>query len=600
MKRLTKMLSLVICLIISLSTVLAATGCGPEEANWDMTKVNLRVQVYDGGYGNDWLYACKEDFEKKYAETTFGDLKGVDVHITTDRTLGTAIKDQYAVLEQDMMFCPTVHDYVGLAKNGYLLDLTDIFTDVPQENIGTGKTNKSIKDNLEPEVERFLAVQDASGTDRYYGLPCQGEGNGFNYDVDMFFNYGFYYKDGHDHSTKASNFITPIEYDDQDVADNGGEYVTLTDVGGGTMKYVTVKGDTLSTGPDGKYGTNDDGEPEYYSDFLNLCHYMQIDSGYGIKPCIWMSGAEAYVYSIAGLLAKDYSGYDEACVTRDFEGGTIKYITEWNGDGTPKSFATYDMDQPNADKAMVFKSAGYYYGVSLIASILKNNYYSSKVTGETSHIDAQYALLLSSMRNTDNDDRVAFLLDGAYWEHEALQNGLFDSAVDKTGDDYFKYENRRFRTLACPKVDGQELGRATVGGTGGTYALVLKKVEEDPQVEQVAKLFYQFVFSDVGNAYYTQYTSLCRCLDYPIDRDKLSYFGGQVYDLYHSENTDVVQGLTRTDFVQENVDMLQSYYCIKYKGSNYDRQILEPLMNQGCTAKDYYEGLYTRQKQRLG
>ena len=583
-KNFKRLLSVVMCLAISLTTVFTAVGCGPEEEVFDTTKVNIRVTAYDGGYGMDWLEATANYFMDKYKDTKFGDLTGVDIRITKDRTLGNSFVSSYAVLDQDIYFVPG-GDYYEFVRNEILMDVTDIFTTVPEENKLEGGTNKSIVDNMNADVREYLGVEKEDGL-HYYAMPAQGSGFGFNYDVDMFFNEGLYFKDGHGKGGKAADFIKPIHWDD---AVNG-EYVSLNADG----KYETVLGDVLSTGPDGVYGTSDDGEPEYYSDFLDLCKYMKLNKG--INPCTWMKGAEAYVYDVATQLMYDHIGADQVVAFRDGE-GKIDIVTGFNGD--IPTVQEYDLSAPGANKIMMYKNDGMYWASYLIGKIFQNNYYSNRVTSEYTHLDAQYDLLLSSKRNTNNANRVAFLLDGCYWEHEAMQNGLFDDAVEKTADDYFKYENRKFKLLANPKVDGTELGKPTVGGVGANYGVILKKVEEDPVKAQVAKMFFQCLFSDRGNSDYTEKTSLCRPMQFPINEEGLTYYGKIMRELY-TEKADVVAALTKSAWTAEHSSAKASTWCTTYQGKDYDRQIIELFLNQKSPIKAYFEGIYTRQAKRFG
>ena len=585
-KNFKRLLSVAMCLLLSLSTVFTAVGCGPEEEIIDTTKVNIYVTAYDGGYGIDWLEKTADYFMDKYKDTQFGELKGVDIHITKDRSLGNSFVANYAILDQDIYFVPG-GDYFEITDAGCLLDVTDIFTEIPEENKLPGGTNKSIVDNMNPEVRDYLGI-DKNGTKHYYAMPAQGTGFGFNYDVDMFFNYGLYYVDGHTQSSDASEFITPIHWDD---VNDKGEYTFINADG----KTETVLGDVLSTGPDGEYGTSDDGEPEYYTDFLNLCLYMKTEKT--IHPCTFMKGSEAYVYDTASQLMYDHLGPEYAAAYRDGE-GKISNVVGFNGD--QPIVEEYDLSAPGADKVRLFKNDGMYWATYLIGKIFENKYYSNKITSEYTHLDAQYDLLLSSKRNTNNSNRVAFLLDGAYWEHEAMQNGLYNDAVDRTGDDYFKYENRKFKLLANPKVDGTELGKPCVSGVGANYGVVLDKVREKGDVHtQVVKMFFQTIFSDVGNMYYTEKTSLCRPMSFPIDEEGMTYYGKIIRELY-TVKADVVNNLTKAKWNNEYNSLLASRWCTSYQGKDYDRQIIELFLNQGCPIKDYFNGIYTRQVKRFG
>ena len=584
-----KVLSVALCLVVSLTSAVSAVGCGPREEVYDETKVNLQVVAYDGGYGMDWIEEPAKRFIEKYRDTKFGDKVGVDIHVSVERIMGTQFIHNYGTLDKDMYFIPG-GNYEDFVEAGVLMDLTDVMTEVPEYNTKPGGTNKSIADNLYDDIEQYLNIDN-----HYYGIPSHGSGFGFNYDVDMFFNEGLYFKDGYTLAGpySLSAFINPIHWEDPAVTANNGKYIASRVRDEGT--YL-VNGQKLSIGPDGVYGTQDDGEPAYYTDFLNLCRYMKMVKG--INPVTFMHGAELYVYSTADSLAIDHMGPVNAVANRDFE-GTIDIVTGWNGN-TP-IVEPYTIDTTNAaSRINVFKNDGYYWASYLIHQLFANQYYISKVTQEYTHLDAQYDLILSSSRNIGNNDRVGFLMDGAYWEHESLQNNLFKDAVDYTGDEYFAYENRSFKLLASPKVDGTELRKETLMGAGGTYGVILDKVEDKgPEVVEVAKLFYQYLFSDEGNQIYTEKTSLCRSMYFPTDMETMTPYGQALAELYNG-GANVINSMTDKDWVRLNEKVTGSKWSIVYEDVDYDRIMIDVFLNKkNITARDYFEGIYNRQIKKV-
>ena len=74
-------------LMLGFGTVMT-TGCGPtdEGPNVDDTKTQLYVGVYDGGFGESFLYDFKARFEEEYKDYQFSDgTVGVQVMIRSEK-----------------------------------------------------------------------------------------------------------------------------------------------------------------------------------------------------------------------------------------------------------------------------------------------------------------------------------------------------------------------------------------------------------------------------------------------------------------------------------------------------------------------------------
>ena len=61
-----KVLRKVVCSALVAASILGVSGCGQHGQQVNKDKTQLYVGLYNGGWGNDWLYKAKEGFEKKF------------------------------------------------------------------------------------------------------------------------------------------------------------------------------------------------------------------------------------------------------------------------------------------------------------------------------------------------------------------------------------------------------------------------------------------------------------------------------------------------------------------------------------------------------
>ena len=118
-----KVLSVFIAILCMLTCFTACDRQGT--GGGDGTKTELHVYGYNGGVGNEWLYAMESSFEQKYAETEFepgSGKKGVDVVISKGLdTMTTNIPQQ----KYNIVFTEQAYPFT-LSASGNLLPITDM------------------------------------------------------------------------------------------------------------------------------------------------------------------------------------------------------------------------------------------------------------------------------------------------------------------------------------------------------------------------------------------------------------------------------------------------------------------------------------------
>lgn len=519
--------------------MLVAVGCGAEDAGIDKTKTQLYVSNYDGGYGTEWLYAVKDRFEAEYAGTSFENGKtGVQivVHADKDGYYGKGLLDKMGTTGDEVFFSEgiTFNDYVS---KGYMLDISDIVT-------GENSDGKTIESKMSEEQKSALKIGGS-----YYCIPHYAAFTGINYDIDLFNNKSLYYaKNG-----------APSET----------EYT-------GTVDYTDLDGER-SAGPDGEYGTYDDGLPATYDEFFALCGYMK--NTYSITPFCWTGQYHAtYTRWILAALAADYEGKEQMRLNYDFR-GTAKNLVTVSGssivfDATPTQIQ-------NSNGYEMYRSAGRYYALKFFENILDNNYYEQSSMGlSTSAISAQSNYLRSRQKN----EPIAMLLEGIWWENEATPT--FTEMAERYTEDW-SMANRRFGIMPLPKVSADKIGeKPTLLDNNDSYAFIRKNI--DSSKVELAKLFLKYCNTDASLQEFTTIVGLPKALNYDMGSNVKwkSAYSENVWDLYKS--ADKVYPISQNPLYLSS----QSAF-IYYTTFNTDKKTSAiDALYDGDSAEEHFKGIY--------
>lgn len=196
----SKILSLILAVMLSVFAAFSMAACGSSgggssaggNEELDTKKTQLYVRNYQGGFGNKWLYNGKAKLEEKYANVELEPgKKGVQVLITDIKTTPEVSNIKNDVYE--VYFVEKVN-YLYLQKQGVVEDITDIVT---KTNPYDGKT---VLSKMTDEQQNYYAI-DENGTDKYYALPHYFASVGIVYDMDLFNERGYYFKEGYEKET---------------------------------------------------------------------------------------------------------------------------------------------------------------------------------------------------------------------------------------------------------------------------------------------------------------------------------------------------------------------------------------------------------------
>ena len=506
MKKLTSMLLVIVFL---LSTMFLMVACKPDDSSIDgpggtpdvdvpdktdrtpdLSKTQLAVSNYNGGYGEDWLYVLRDRFEAAYANTSFEEGKmGIElvIHSDKDGYYGIELYNKMGITTDEVFFAESIY-YMDFVSAGYVMDISDIVTAVNSDG-------KTIESKLDSHYASFLA-----NDGNYYALPHYASFSGITYDIDLFDSKKLYFaKNG---APSESGYT-------------------------GTVAYTNLAGER-SAGPDGAYGTDDDGLPATYDEFFVLCGYMKTR---GITPIAWNGQYNTtYTKHFLAALTADYEGAEQTLLNYTFDGTATNLGTISGGSFVKDSTPTTITGQNGYE---MYRTAGRYYALSFLEQILDGSYYADcGFDGGASHSSTQTDYLRSSQKG----EPIAMLVEGVWWENEAKDT--FTMMESRYGEEYAR-SNRRLGFMAFPKATVDKVGEpVTLLDANYSLAFISSKIPESKV--NAAKTFLQFCYTDESLQEFTRVTGLPKALNYemPADTQFKSTFSKQVWNLYH--NADVV------------------------------------------------------------
>lgn len=492
-----------ICSVLSLAFAMPLAACNTGGDAIDVSKTQLYISNYDGGFGSQWLENIADRFEEQYAETCFEpgvmvngkEKKGVEVKIRPNRdTVATVIEGS-----TEQIFFALDMPINDLASSGKILPITDIVREETLEDVSAQKESVTIESKMDPAMQSALTAIEGD----YYALPHFMTTLGITYDAEVFAREGFYFEDEGDGSS------------------------SYTESGEGLRQYAFTQDIKDATvGPNGVRGDYDDGLPSDYEEFKALVR--EIYSA-GIAPFIWSGNYSWYTNFIGFAVWSAYAGKDQSMLEYNFGTGSeepviLDYVTGIDSSGAPV-IAQAEITPENA--YLSWQSAARFYAMEMEEFVLSNtNYLSKQYSGTSSHTDTQLDYVMSDLeRNTEDGQTIAMLVEGSWWYNEAQEEEIFTMSEAEYGNDAL---NRDFRYMPMPwKADGgvkEDEGRKptiTVAMSNSDSAVINANIK-DENIIKLAKLFLKFCYTDESlvEAQMTSGTPIC--MNYNITPDQVA------------------------------------------------------------------------------
>ena len=496
-------------LTLGVLSLLVFAGCdrggtlpGGEQIQKDKTQ--LYVSNFDGGIGTEWLYKMKKIYEEEHSEDVYEEgKKGVQILVDPHKNNGYHMINTFDGSTIDISFNQNIRYNDWVAKDLFL-DITDVVTEI---NEGSSVT---IEERLDPAQKAFLQKNG-----KYYAIPHYAGYQSLIYNIDLFEKKGFYFS--------------------QEV-DNGND-------------GFVVKGEQKSCGPDGIYGTIDDGLPSSHEEFFKLCDYMV---SRGVIPFVWTCQyAIDYYQGLMNAVYQAYEGKEDVMLNYTYDSGDntteiIKNII--NG-----QLITEDVKITPENGYLLKQQTGRYYAIEFFSKVVSNSsYYHPYSTGNLtfSHTDAQETYFESDLKN----EPIAFLLDGPWWENEAKLSGAIDRSINKYGAE--KASNRNFGYLPLPsKISGRvEEGQGSVSvlqDSINSFAGINKDI---PSYKvELAKDFLRFCYTDEMLELFTVTTGIPKSLNYSISEQKMKEMTGFARSTWEmKEASEIIYPYSDSEFFNKN------------------------------------------------
>lgn len=548
MKKMFKKLAT--CALATLVGVTSLAGCinvGPQGEQADRGKTQLYVSHYLGGVGNAWLTKIKTEFESLYEDYKGENGKvGVQVMINDHKQDGESLAEDIKGSEDEVYFTDKSR-YYDTISTGSLLDISSIVTKKVD--------GVSLEDRMTEQQKGYYKYND-----KYYALPHYESFGGLTYNKNLWNTKSLYFAKG----KVPSEFSTYTQANN----DNPATGTVLEDYGYLPTTYTNAAGEK-SAGPDGKYGTFDDGMPATYEEFFVLCDYMVTKQ---VTPFTWTGRfGKAYMHYLFNSLWADVDGAQSVSTCYGLSSNSFKVVTNAEVKSDSNGFVKDELSFENVTindltGYKTYQTEGMYRAYEFVCKMVSDSsYYSTKLTAGQSHYhtDAQREYVLSEFEpeKWNGGKAIAMLVEGNYWENETRDATIFNELPGgRTAEDV------SYAHMPIPKVDESRIGTKNVIVEAQQNISFIKGNIADNK-KQLALDFLEYCYSEAKLKEFTEITGVTRGLNY--DLDSLSGVGMTDYAkslIEYKKNADVVYLVSGNPVYTNN----QSYFTYRFSLKGYD------------------------------
>ncbi|MDE6373457.1 MAG: hypothetical protein K2L72_03065, partial [Clostridia bacterium] len=406
----------------------------------------------------------------------------------------------------------------------------------------------------------------------YYALPHYEAFSGVVYDKDLFDSEKLYYAD------------------DRSYGD-----------------FILTANAKKSKGPDGVYGTEDDGFPATMVEFFALCDYMDEK---GIVPFIWSGEQRAYTTFLLNALSATWAGADEAKLNYSFgvgaeEGKDIaKVVESISADGN--TVVSVDTKITERNGYNMFHTEAKYRAMQFLFKIFNNEkyYYSDSMWSATAtNRVAQETFIFSSLENRP----IAMLIDGSWWEIESADSTrLAIQAYGKRAENrnygwlplpgYYDYSDMGYELVGNEAYDYDSYKRATETTVIGKRQVFTDYIDSYCAINaltkrpELSKLFVKYCYSDKGLLDFTKSTGMRKGVEYTVTDEVLNSVSSFSRNLLKLRaEGDIIFTMSMSNVFINNEAKLSSHEYI-WNSSDYVYPI-DAFKNNKKSAVDYFNNM---------
>ncbi|MBE5746944.1 MAG: extracellular solute-binding protein [Clostridiales bacterium] len=533
----------------------SSSDVGGGDTGGDSTssqKTQLRVYHYNAGYGQDWVYELKANFEKMMANVSFEENKmGVEVTITGDMNQRNA--EAWRAEPYDVLFLEGPSEFYGMMEKGVVAPLDSIMTTPnPDDN------NQTIEEKM---TQQQRDAYNLNG--HYYGIPHYAGHYGLIYNKDMFDQRNFYFAK------------------DKSMGD-----------------FISDTNPEKTLGPDGKTGvidgidySTDDGLPTTYEEFFYLCEEINAN---GIDPICW-PGEYYHQHTMLFMdnLIANHEGAEQMNLNYSMEGTATDLIKldafgniVFDAEGNPVIDDPLEITSANAYE--LARQEGRYYALKFMEQLMTNTDYFNETDSledvGRSHIEMQQMFLENgSLGYREN----AMLMDGVWWQMEATATFNNMSAIDQK----WSKDNRHFGWMPLPQATQEDADAIANGDRKSVFidylnaVACIKSNTPSEGVKNAALQFLKYAYTDEALANFTYTTGTTIGVEYldAVDRAKLTPYERTLVD--YLEKSEIVYQVSGNKFYASNIANLtpsKRYSILGYQGA------AEAFYVDGITAEYYF------------
>lgn len=471
-------------------------SCGKVIKSIDKNKTQIYIQIYNGGYGEEWIDPVIEAFEADYPKYEV---------IAEGKKYSTDEIEQMIV--QGTQYCAFM-GYTPDWHSGIYSDLFAGLTDILEMDVdGNGKT---VYDKMYNK-EEWLTATSKNG-EGCYALPYGDSLTGFVYDHEMFVKNGFLYFAENTETVKQELTAQGIRFH----ADGSR---LIFDGADGQVNYE--QGDPiLRAGKDGLYGTYDDGQPITESEFQSMVD--KIAAQENAYPFLYSGKIIDYTTDIFTAVFAQYDGIENYKTFNTYE-GTYTFA----GESSPTTITPQ-----NGYK--VYNMVGIEKAFSFMDKYFFDEEYAhpQSFISESSHTDAQSYFLLGAAMTSKSNPFAGMLVDGVYWEAESR---TIASMLEKRGYEDYGYGKHDFRYMLLPYMEGQngDVSHSVMVARDTSSFVVNAKLSDE--LLEMTKLFCAYTLKDEFLRNFTVSNGCVRPYEYTLTEEEwnsLSPFAQNCYNMY--------------------------------------------------------------------
>ena len=485
------------CAVLAAAMPFTMMACGPTGGevidSVDKTKIQLNVFSYNGGVGSEWLDKVITRFEADYKDATFSNGR-TGVQVVPDKTKSDVFSNMGT--NNNHVIFSEVGNYSQLVTQKSVLDISDIM-DKPLNELTKTADTKTLKSKMYDETVDFYSFSGG----KIYALPHY-------------------------------SFFSTFTYNKQLLTDKNLYFAKDYDVNGDLdSKFIHSASEDKSCGPDGIYGTDDDGLPATYTELFDLFNMMKNKN---VTPITWAGGemvSGGYVNYLLNNVYLSLAGKDQARLnyTFDSKDKTITIVEKFEG-----GKAVTKEEKITADNYKKLNSElAKYQAIKVVDTILDNALWQS------GDCDSTTTTMLSTQQNYiesyNGGTPIAMIVEGSYWYNEADNAGYIEDTKNRFTD--FDAKNN-YQILPLPRVYegtykdvvGKEVGKAVYADQADSLAVINANIASDKELVDLAKTFLAYCYTDESLKEFTETTRVTRSLKYDVDVNKLDAWGKAVWN----------------------------------------------------------------------